>query len=239
MLEHWVVLQHGAHQRQQAHLDWNSHHLCWIGKDSTLPEHRQKLRCSPLGVVHKTRKECLIICFQIACPQKRRIKKFTNISIVIFLGYLSCGRATQYRRTGRSPPSPAGSPPACTEPRSSPCTPDRTAPCRAPGPAGSPDPGSSLSVEVAWIEHRRGSRGGLRASELRRKLQTSGCSLSQGIVGKFQCTPEDQIYISRIGAIKQTSLRTPGSWSSRRRLRSHVASPLTSNMATSASLGAL
>ena len=152
----------------------------------------------------------------------------------------ACERETRCRRTGRSPPSPAGSPPACTEPRSSPCTPDRTAPCRAPGPAGSPDPGSSLFVGVAWIEHRRGSRGGLRASELRRKLQTSGCSLSQGIVGKCQCIPDDQIYIiSRIGATKQTSLRTPGSWSSRRRLRSHVASPLTSNMATSASLGAL
>ena len=46
-------------------------------------------------------------------------------------------------------------------------------------------------------------------------------------------------YILRIGVQQQTSLRTPGSWSSSRRLRSQVASPLTSNIATSASLGAL
>ena len=32
-----------------------------------LPEHRQKLQCSRLGVVHKTGKELLIVCLQIAC----------------------------------------------------------------------------------------------------------------------------------------------------------------------------
>ena len=171
VLEHWVVLQHGAHQRQHAHLCYNGHH--WIGKDSTLPEHRQKLRCSPLGVVHKTRKECLIICFQIACPQKRRIKKFTNISIVIFLGYLSCGRATQCRRTGKSPPSPAGSPPACIEPRSSLCMPNGSLP-------GSSSWIPDLAVLSSLGLHRLSiveevEEDCERGLELRRKLQTSGC----------------------------------------------------------------
>ena len=41
-----------------------------------LPEHRQKLQCSRLGVVHKTGKELLIVCLQIACTieEKKPLK---------------------------------------------------------------------------------------------------------------------------------------------------------------------
>ena len=102
----------------------------------------------------------------------------------------ACERETQCRRTGQSPPSPAGSQPACRGPRSSLCRPDQRAPCQA-RPAGFPGPGSSLSVGAAWIEHRRGSRGGWRASELRRKLLTSGCWPCQGRADKCRCTPGD------------------------------------------------